>query len=98
VFKTLVTALIVATALVPVEVSSALSSSAHPDIYVYVPKPDIQQVPQDNIKVLPKPADKPDGVGQWCDTLRGKGLVLVAVDGRYIFIVIDCPEQKMKDL
>jgi hypothetical protein len=64
--------------------------------YTYVPDLELEQVPLDNIKVVPKLA--PDGAYKACDTLRGRGLIAISIADITIFVVIDCPEQIMKDI
>lgn len=49
-------------------------------------------------EVLVTPQQGPDGAYKMCDTLRGTGLVVVNIGGVSILMVIDCPEQKMKDI
>lgn len=71
---------------------------AKEDTYVYEPKVEFVPIPSDQILVQPAPKDLGKGAAQWCDTLRGKGAVALSDGKTLIIIVIDCPEQHMKDI
>lgn len=44
------------------------------------------------------PSGSPPGFYQWCNTLRGKGAVSLALDDVTFIVVIDCPSDIKKDM
>jgi hypothetical protein len=68
------------------------------DTYIYQPKPDFTPLDGDHIVVKPKTPGTGNGAAQWCDTLRGKGVVAIALGEVIIFLAIECPERIMNDI
>lgn len=69
------------------------TNQTSPDIFLYVPKPEFKDIPKNQILVSPAPG-LGNGTAVWCNTLRGRGLLIIGQAGHLIQIVIDCPEKK----